>query len=238
MNRLLILLSVVCLSGCATAHRQPAGLVARAKLTEARSGILSVRRATAVVKSSTAAASVSIASAQSDAGMVAASFVDLRNSLATLDKGNMDVAKAILAERQAAQSVEALQASLASAREAVDLANGQASIADAKAEEADKRAQEAEVEQEILIVEYRKKAAEAKAEKLRADREKVRADAEHAHVSKIKNYIFVLLAGLFVFLVQYLPFGWLINPLWSIGARIATSAAAAGFAWLIVARYV
>ncbi len=81
--------------------------------------------------------------------------------------------------------------------------------------------------------------AEAQRDKemARADSEKKRADVERAHVSRIKNYLSIILAAFLVLLVQQLPWGMLMPPM-SIYARVAASMAAAGIAWVIVARFV
>jgi len=81
--------------------------------------------------------------------------------------------------------------------------------------------------------------AEAAEAKERAEKEKERKlrIAADNHVSRIKTWLSVALAGLFVALVQYLPFGIFPQPT-GMYLRIGASIAAAGAAWIIVARFV
>lgn len=87
------------------------------------------------------------------------------------------------------------------------------------------------------------RAARAKAEAAEArereekKKEKKLREAAEAHVSKIKTWLSVALAGLFVALVQYLPFG-IFPPPSSVYLRLGASVAVAGAAWIIVARAV
>lgn len=69
------------------------------------------------------------------------------------------------------------------------------------------------------------------------DTEKKGRLAAEAHVRTIKNWLAIALAAVLVLLVQQLPFGLLVPPA-GIYARVGASVAAAGLAWIIVARFV
>lgn len=81
--------------------------------------------------------------------------------------------------------------------------------------------------------------AERDAERVAKEREKVlRVAAEH-HVSKIKTWLSVVLAGLLILALNMLLSGALINALpWTMYARIAGSIGCAALAWGFVARFV
>lgn len=110
---------------------------------------------------------------------------------------------------------------------------------EAEVEAKESRAQSIEAAKELGIVQlkYDEKAAEVIREKERAEKQQKRAEIAEAHLSRLKTSLAMALAVVLVGLVQFLPFGWIRNPLYSIGARIVVSGMAAALAWWIVARY-
>lgn len=95
----------------------------------------------------------------------------------------------------------------------------------------------AKVRLEGVQKEYDEKAAEAERERLERAKQQKRAEAAEAHLSKLKTTLAMALAVILIGLVQFLPFGWIKNPLYSLVARVAVSGMAAALAWWLVARY-
>lgn len=205
-HTLLAIMAIAALSGCAAApKKQPAGLAARSALTATRSSVQSVRVATAAVATSTTAARANVDSARVSSDVVAKSFVELRSAIDALEasstKGNIEVARAKLAERQADQANQALQQHLDSARVSMTLAVEQAQVADQRAEQADLRAQQADAATDRLIQEDAQKAIAL--EQLQRDHAKQRLLAWKWRL--IAAGIAIAIVSFFV-LRQYFPF--------------------------------
>lgn len=223
----LMLLVVALASGCAGGRKATSsGLATRAAITATRSSVQSVRTATAEarsataqVRTSTATAGRHIDAAQVKADEVAKSFVELGSALEAIEaaspKGNVEVARAIMAERQARQEVEALRDSLKNAHDAVALANGQAETAgkkseaaDARAVEADQRAQEADASAERLIQEDARKARALEV----ADAKLAEVTGRYHKLKLIAASVIAALAGMFLHsllgMFPFLPLPW------------------------------
>jgi chromosome segregation ATPase len=183
MKKLLSLFAVAVLaslSACSSAPKATSsGVLARTAVADTRGKIATVKASTALTRTRTAAIGASVGKAQDQAAKVAQSFTELRSALDAAEqaapKGSMQIARAKLAERQAAAEAAALQAQLAEVRRNVDLANEQAQIADARAAEAEASAAQSETRVEQLVQdEARKTVALEKSEAQRKEENRLK----------------------------------------------------------------